>query len=99
MRILSDIVNSGTIDGYDIGTLQSRISTNESDISTSETDISSLVTDVASKAATTQLTTGNLDGGPLGRLVSIDANAGASTVTFTFANGGFEIGALFVNPI
>tara|TARA_R110000803_G_scaffold112898_3_gene181325 strand:+ start:1146 stop:1466 length:321 start_codon:yes stop_codon:yes gene_type:complete len=106
MRILSDINNTGNVDGFDIGNLDVRISSNNSSISTNSSNISSLQTNVSSlsstlstKAAITDLATASFNGSPLGKISSIDIDEGSNTVNITAAGGTVQLGVIFATQI
>lgn len=106
MRILSDIENSGNVDGFDIGNLDVRISNNSSSITTNSNSISSLQTNVSSisstlstKAAVTDLATASFNGTPLGKISSIEIDEGANTMTINTASGIVQVGVIFATQL
>ena len=103
MRILSDIDNVGTVDGHDIDTLDQNIGINADNINTNANAIGGLLTNVASlsstlstKAASSDLPEGVLDGANLGDLRRIEFNPNTNEVSFVFAGGPVTIGVPFI---
>jgi len=103
MRILSDIDNAGTVDGHDIDTLDQNIGINADNINTNANAIGGLLTNVASlsstlstKAASSDLPEGVLDGANLGDLRRIEFNLNTNEVSFVFAGGPVTIGVPFI---
>jgi len=103
MRILSDIDNAGTVDGHDIDTLDQNIGINADNINTNANAIGGLLTNVASlsstlstKAASSDLPEGVLDGANLGDLRRIEFHLNTNAVSFVFAGGPVTIGVPFI---
>jgi len=103
MRVLSNIDNDGTVDGHDIDTLEQNIGINAGNITTNANGIGSLETNVASlsstlstKAATSALPEGTVNGSPLGDLISIEFDAGRNEISFIFAGGPVTVGVPYI---
>lgn len=82
MKILSNTTVDSTVNGVSLATLSSQVSTN--------------TTNISGKAGSDELTVGTLDGGDLGKLISINFDSTGDITEFQFEGGSVSISATII---